>query len=149
MTWSSSTMFILVLAFYQDTQKHSQKQTPSWQHYSVKGQGNSLSSMCTATNKPPLLRSRHFSSLCEIHNTDGLDWDQGETASITLKYLEYVNSNTWICQISTFTTFKGVTLEAWLAFCACGWIFPFCLFWKSSEEIFWIACLKQISAHFD
>lgn len=46
MTWSSSAMFILVLAFNQNIQKHSQKQTHSWHYYSVKGQG----SMRTATN---------------------------------------------------------------------------------------------------
>lgn len=50
----------------------SQKQTSSWHHYSVKGQGNSLAYMCTATNQPPLLCSRQFSSLCEVRHTERL-----------------------------------------------------------------------------
>lgn len=85
-------------------QKHSQKQTLSWHQNSVKGHGNSLSYMCAATNKATTAVLKAVSSLCEIRNTDGLDRDEGETASHHIKYLEYVNSNTCICQI-------GVTLE--------------------------------------
>lgn len=120
MTWSSNTMFISVLAFCQDTEKHSQKPTPSWHRCNVKGHGNSLSQKCTAANKPPLWCWRQFSSLCEIHNTDGLEWDQGETASHRIKISEICNSSTWICQISIFTTCEGAIFQAWFAFCACS-----------------------------
>ena len=97
-------------------------------------------------NKPSLLCSRQFLSLREIHNTDGLDWDQGEAASITFKYQECVNSNTWICQIITFTTFKGGTLGSLIG------ILRLCQDFSDSsgaEEMFLIACFKQISAHLD
>lgn len=48
----------------------SQKQTSSWHHYSVKGQGNSLAYMCTATNQPPAQGSFHRS--VKFRHTDRL-----------------------------------------------------------------------------
>lgn len=65
-----NTMFILTLAIYQDTQ--SEIKTPLGTAVMLKVRV-SLSYMCAATNKAPLLCSRQFSSLCEIHNTSGLD----------------------------------------------------------------------------
>lgn len=82
MTWSSSTMFI---SFFGNLSRNTVRNklllgTP----YSVKGQGSSLSYMCaqqqTSHHHRCAQGSLHRSD-CEIHNTDGLDWDQGETAS--------------------------------------------------------------------